>query len=110
MSMTFGKRVRELRARKFLSKTKFAEELGISRQLVAQYENGAIIPNITIFIEIANYFDVSADYLLGRDGFSIFCDKCGGRNGLTLPDELTHEDREIIADIVKAFCKKRTKA
>jgi transcriptional regulator with XRE-family HTH domain len=109
LAMAFGERLRELRARKFLSKTKLAKDLGISRQLIMTYENGETMPNITLFAEIADYFDVSADYLLGRDGFAVFCDKCGGTNGLPLPDELTKDDREILANIVKAFCKQRTK-
>jgi transcriptional regulator with XRE-family HTH domain len=108
--MVFGERLRDLRARKFLSKTQLAKDLGITRQLVRLYENGETMPNITLFAEIADYFDVSADYLLGRGDFVVFCDRCGGTNGLTLPDELTNDDREILANIVKAFCEQRTKA
>jgi transcriptional regulator with XRE-family HTH domain len=107
--MIFGERLRELRARKFLSKTQLAKDLGITRQIVMLYENGETMPNITLFAEIADYFDVSADYLLGRDGFSVLCDKCGGTNGLPLPDEFTNDDREILANIVKAFCRQRNK-
>jgi transcriptional regulator with XRE-family HTH domain len=110
LDMIFGERLRDLRARKFLSKTQLAQDLGITRQLVRLYESGETMPNITLFAEIADYFDVSADYLLGRDGFSVSCDKCGGTNGLTLPDELTNDDQEILANIVKAFCEQRNKA
>ena len=107
--MGFKERLRDLRARRFLSKTQLAKDLGIARQAIMLYENGDSIPNIVILSEIADYFDVSTDYLLGRDGFSVFCDKCGGTNGLTLPDELTNDDREILANIVKAFCEQRNK-
>jgi transcriptional regulator with XRE-family HTH domain len=63
----FKQRLRELREAKRLTKTQLAEQLGISRQLVTAYENGSTAPIITLFAEMADYFGVSADYLLGRE-------------------------------------------
>jgi transcriptional regulator with XRE-family HTH domain len=56
----------ELRDIRRLSKTQLAKDLGTTRQLITAYENGTSEPNITMFAAMADYFAVSADYLLGR--------------------------------------------
>lgn len=48
--------------------TELAKELGISRQAVDNYRNGISDPPLSKLIQIADYFDVSVDWLLGRDG------------------------------------------
>ena len=45
-----------------------AEDLLITRQSLAQYRDGKSIPDIVVLNRMANYFDVSTDYLLGRTG------------------------------------------
>lgn len=49
-----------------LSLTAVADELGITRQSLAQYRDGNNIPDIVILGRMADYFNVTADYLLGR--------------------------------------------
>lgn len=44
-----------------------AKKLGITRQSVSQYINGEIIPNVEKLYLIADFFDVSSDYLIGRE-------------------------------------------
>lgn len=48
--------------------TALARELGITRQAVSQYADGTGQPNADKLKRIANYFDVSTDWLLGRAG------------------------------------------
>ncbi|MGN1341094.1 MAG: helix-turn-helix domain-containing protein [Oscillospiraceae bacterium] len=43
-----------------------ADELGITRQSLAQYRDGNNIPDIVILGRMAEYFNVTTDYLLGR--------------------------------------------
>lgn len=55
-------------ARKKSGKTQkeVAEEIGIGQGTYKNYETGAREPNGETLVAIANYFDVSTDYLLGR--------------------------------------------
>lgn len=40
--------------------------MGISRYAVYTYENGKAFPTVEGLLALAEYFDVSTDYLLGR--------------------------------------------
>ncbi|MGI6152974.1 MAG: helix-turn-helix domain-containing protein [Christensenellaceae bacterium] len=45
---------------------KLANRLGITRQAVSTYSQGISLPDIYRFCQIADYYDVSFDYLLGQ--------------------------------------------
>lgn len=49
-----------------LTQEEVAEVMGVKRQTVSQYCNGVTVPTIDKLEKLADYFDVSADYLLGR--------------------------------------------
>ena len=55
----------ELKERNITQKT-LADYLGIKRQTVSQYCLGNSSPDFNTLCKIADYFEVSADYLLGR--------------------------------------------
>lgn len=57
---------RELREDRDLSQTQIANVLGISQQHYSKYETGEHELPLRHFITLAEYFDVSADYLIGR--------------------------------------------
>lgn len=62
----FGYRLRDLRNKKELSQQELSSDLGISKAALSYYENGQRVPDIDILLKISDYFNVSADYLLGR--------------------------------------------
>lgn len=62
----FAKRLRELRKIKKLSQKELAEEIGIARTTIANYEKDLRFPNQKILNKIADFFNVSLDYLFGR--------------------------------------------
>jgi len=64
--MNFATRLKHLREERELSQIQLAKILNISRQSVSNYENGLRFPNDEkLIIYIANYFNVSIDYLFG---------------------------------------------
>ena len=59
-------RLKELRKRKGLSQLRLATDLQTTQNTISRYETGEREPGIDELIKIANYFNVSVDYLLGR--------------------------------------------
>lgn len=58
-------RIKELRTEKGITQADLAKILKISDRAVGYYENGDREPDYTTLLKIAEYFDVSIDYLLG---------------------------------------------
>ncbi|MGN8232315.1 helix-turn-helix domain-containing protein [Priestia flexa] len=66
MFIIFGKRLATLRKEKGISQYEFADRIGFSRGQVANYEQGKREPDYETLQKIADFFNVSTDYLLGR--------------------------------------------
>ena len=64
--MTFAQRLRDLRAREDLTQQELADNTHIARSTLAMYEYGKRRPDFEILDKLADYFDVSFDYILGR--------------------------------------------
>ena len=62
--MEFKNKIYELRKTKNISQEKLAEELNVSRQAVAKWENGETYPDINNLISLSNVFSISIDKLL----------------------------------------------
>lgn len=60
-----GIKLRELRVEQGLSQRKLGEILGFSNQAVSTWECGLREPDCDSLIELARFFNVSVDYLLG---------------------------------------------
>lgn len=65
----FAERFKELRKESGLAQDKLAIELQIAKSTVSYYETERSEPTISVLNKIADYFDVSTDYLLGRTDF-----------------------------------------
>lgn len=59
-------RLKEIRKSKGISQIKLAMDLNTSQNTISRYETGEREPGINELIKIADYFNVSVDYLLGR--------------------------------------------
>lgn len=60
------KRIRDLREDKDLTQTKMGEILSCSQRVYSNYERGDIDIPTAILIKLADFYDVSVDYILGR--------------------------------------------
>ena len=59
-------RLKELRKKKHISQIKLAIDLDMNQNSISRYETGAHEADYKTLIAIADYFNVSIDYLLGR--------------------------------------------
>jgi methanogenic corrinoid protein MtbC1 len=67
----FSERLRQLRTERDLRQADLAKHLGIAQTTIANYEQQARFPNEERLSEIAEFFSVSLDYLLGRTDVSV---------------------------------------
>jgi transcriptional regulator with XRE-family HTH domain len=65
--MELGKKLRDLRLQQKYSQEEFAKILGINRGTYAQYEIGRRNPDYETLKKIADFYNVTTDYLLGRE-------------------------------------------
>ena len=68
-TLEFRQRLQQLREKNGISRKVLSELCGLNSDAVRRYENGEAEPRMYALIAIAEYFEVSADYLVGR------CDK-----------------------------------
>ena len=62
----FAERIRELRLEKGLTQEELGEIIGVKRYSVYSYEKGRACPEMKGLVALAEFFDVSMDYLAGR--------------------------------------------
>ena len=67
MEKDTGKKLKELREEHGLSQEKFANEIGVSRQIVSRWEKGKVIPNVSSVKKICDYYGISTSLLLNTN-------------------------------------------
>lgn len=98
--MTTGEIIAKLRNKNKISQSALANDLHIGQSTLAMYEKNKRKPSLEMLSAIADYFNVTTDYLLGRP------EKKKEKQNVELTDddiimtyqgkELSDEDREII--------------
>ena len=78
-------RLKELRNQKNISQKKLADKLSVSRSTVAMWETGASQPDTNMLLQIANFFNVSVDYLLNNENISNSQIKVHTKNSVKIP-------------------------
>lgn len=126
----FGMLMRQVRERKGVTVEQMACDLGISASLLIGIEARGAQPALNTAIKIANYLEVSTDYLLGREENEFFpsfnelhsatpyakkpsqyfttLSNPQDREFLELYSKLTPEERKIILDLIKNFASNKT--
>lgn len=64
--MSLSEALRRFRNSVKITQKQAAEIAGVAERVYQSYEYGKVIPTATVLIAIADYFDVSLDYLCGR--------------------------------------------
>lgn len=60
------KNLRNLRLQRGISQQRLADAVELTQQAINQYENHSIEPDIYMLMRLADYFEVSVDYLIGH--------------------------------------------
>ena len=66
MATEFSRTLSLLRKERGISQRTAAGDLGVSQALLSHYENGIREPGLAFVVRACDYYQVSADYLLGR--------------------------------------------
>jgi len=62
-----GKVLKELRSKHNITQEQLAAAIGVERSSIGKYEgNQSVMPSVDVLKAIADYFNVTTDYLLGR--------------------------------------------
>lgn len=103
MHSDFSRCLSLLRQEKGISQRAAAKDLGISQALLSHYENGVREPGLAFVTRACDYYNVSADFLLGRtltkDGSTIVSPE-------ELYDYSTEKDNVLHGSIVATLNKK----
>ncbi len=65
MKLTLAENIRAFRKERRLTQEQFAEAMGVTVGSVYKWETGQTIPELSMLVEIADFFDSSMDVLLG---------------------------------------------
>lgn len=112
--LTFGEKIKELRIQKKLTQKKLAINLGTTERTVQTYEANAKKPSFEALIAIADFFQVSMDYLCGRtDNLDLNSSTPIKRSSVYVSDAdkelvrscltLDSEDKQIVLATAKAM-------
>ena len=66
LMITFGKRLRELRTERKLSQQELAKIIGTNNSSICDWECGRTEPSIDYIVKLCDFFEIDADYLIGR--------------------------------------------
>ena len=87
-----GKKLRELRIQKGMSRLEFAKAIGVSEKSVKNWENDVSNPDLFHASAIADFFGVSMDELLGRD-----------IDGIFTIGKMREDDRKKLEAVIQAY-------
>lgn len=92
-----GNRLKNLRKEKKLLQKELAIELNLSQETISLYESNKREPDYATLQKIADFFNVTTDYLLGRTDIR----ESLSESTNNLQDNITFEDLEMLKEIHK---------
>lgn len=98
---------KELRIENNLSQDKIAEELDVSPALISKWERNASTPAPEMLEYIADYFNVSIDYLVGRSKYKNLENENTEIDNVLFSKvkDLSDEDKKAVLGIINAIKK-----
>lgn len=98
-----GEQIKSLRLARGINQVALANQLGVTKQCVSNWENNNILPSIDMLKKIATYFSCTTDYLLELENNRVFIDT----DGMTL-EQVAHI--QLLVDDIKKLNQKKEKS
>ena len=104
-----GQKIRDLRKQKRLSQTELGKYIGVSQTTVTAWENGRAEPSSGYLSKLADYFNVSTDYLLGRpekaddDQVDLDLERALDNAHSFSGKPLSEHDRKVAKDVLRSL-------
>lgn len=106
-----GQTIRDLRKLKKMSQSELAKVVGVSQTTVTAWETGKAEPSSSAISSLADYFNVTTDYLLGRPEKKdddakvdyVALDKALDNARSFDGEPMDEHDREILRGILKGY-------
>lgn len=112
----FKDRLKQMRQSAGLTQSELAEKLGVSTSTVSMYEVGSRKPSFEILEQLADFFNVDTDYLMGKTSRSVYYldpetarlaqelkDNPGQRILFDASRNLTPEDIKVVMTVIKGL-------
>ena len=97
--MNYGRKITKLRKNLNITQEELAKQVGISRTALAHYEKNRREPDYGVLCKLADFFDVSVDYILGRSRNK----EINKAKKIPLLDEITPETALLAKNYKKSF-------
>lgn len=104
-----GNKIRELRKQKKLTQAELAKVMSVSQQTVGAWETGRAIPGSDTLGDLADLFNVSTDYLLGRpekaddDQVDLDLERALDNAHSFSGKPLSEHDRKVAKDVLRSL-------
>ena len=109
--MLFGERLSLLRNERQMKQEDLGKIFHLSKSTISTYERNEHQPDYDTLIELAKYFNVSTDYILGVSDQrrplkilkSTFCSNCSYEKILNILQELTPSAKKTVYEVISSF-------
>lgn len=110
--MSTGTTIRDLRKQHRLSQTELAKAVHVSQATVTAWETGKAEPSSSALNTLASYFNVSADYLLGRKSpadrvHNMTVDEALGTIMSFDGKPVTDHDKKVMKDLLESYLRNK---
>lgn len=106
--MTFAERLTQILDQRHITAYQVSKDIGISNGLLSDWKKGQKSPGIENAQKLANYFDVTVDYLLGRTDDPQPCTTVK-RYGEDILNDISNDERTALEAYLKVYREQKNK-
>lgn len=96
--MMIYERLKQLRQSRNLTQAELATQLNVSQGTIGNWESGKRTPDIEMVVRLAQYFNISTDYLLGKSDNMNFSNNIKGNKNIIQQGEIYCNNNHVISN------------